>query len=272
MSSIAKIKLKPDLEKIANYLTPYQMKRALEEGYVTVEPVFDQEDGDRYKQQLEAVIDKHFLNELRDELLVVIFVGDEDLNEALQWDRETYDGINAAIEVSNFLLAIKQADNNHSIQIGIKQNSGTANRPSNKNYFISDQVISKWMGQLIVDAVESGKYPGFEFGDIFRDSIAGLNITGEKQELKIENLKNGASLKNRSFNVYKKRRQVHFCLHIKTFLDKYSILNAPEEVKITDAQANFFFDILSVLGYLNPDDIESEPKDYISAMIRNHTL
>jgi hypothetical protein len=271
MSSIAKIKLKPDLDKVANYLTPYQMKRALEEGYVIVEPVFDQEEGDKYQEKLDAVIKKHGLNNLRDELLVVIFTEDESLNDALISDREQYDGMNTAIEVSNFLLAIKQAEGNHSIQIGIKENSGTANRPSNKNYFISDQVISKWMGQLIVDAVESGKYPGFEFGEIFRDSIAGLNTSGKQQEIKIENLKYGASLKNRNFNVYKKRRQVHFCLHIKTFLDKHSILNAPEEVKITDAQANFFFDILSALGYINPDDIESEPKDYISAMIRNHT-
>ncbi|MFP5080486.1 hypothetical protein [Pedobacter sp. JCM 36344] len=178
MSSIAKIKLKPDLEKIANYLNPFQMKRALEAGYVTVEPVFDQEDGDRYQKKLEAVFTKHGLSELKDELLVVIFVGDENLNEALHWDRETYDGINTAIEVSNFLLAIKQAESNHSIQIGIKENSGTANRPSNKNYFITDQVISKWMGQLIIDAVESGKYPDFEFGEIFRDSIAGLNLMG----------------------------------------------------------------------------------------------
>lgn len=271
MSSIAKIKLKPDLAKISNYLNPFQMKRALEEGYVTVEPVFDQEDGDRYKQQLEAVITKHGLNELRDELLLVIFMEHENLNESLLYDKEQYDSINTAIEVSNFLLAIKQADTNHSIQIGIKENSGTANRPVNKNYFITDQVISKWMGQLIIDAVESGKYPDFEFGEIFRDSIAGLNLTGQQQEIKIENLKYGAKLKNRSFNVYKKRRQVHFCLHIKTFLDKYSILNAPVDVKITDAQANCFFDILFALGYINPEDIESEPKDYISSMIRNHT-
>ena len=268
---ILKVKLHPNLEVIKDYLGPWHLKTFKEQGYALLELAFEEEEYQRYARGLIDVIEKYKLSDLKDELLFVIFREDEILNDMLIDDKLKYDYIENTIDVSKFLLAFKNSKDSPNFQIGVKENTGTRNRPINKNYFIKNEEISKWMCQLICDALESGNVP-YGLTDPLGTEGLFLNINREKQEISIEKLKRGAELQNKSFNVYRRKRYVIFCESIKIFLEEYTPLKSPLGVKQTDAQANFFFDILSVLGYLNVDKINSDPKDFVHTMFRNSRI
>lgn len=267
--SIIKVKLNPNLDKLKTYLGEWHIKTFTKQGYAQLELALSEDQYQRYSDGLKGVIEKHKLSDVREELLYVIFREDEILGENLIDDKLRYDYLENTIDVSKFLLAFKNSKDNPNFQIGVKENTGTENRPNNKNYFIKNDEISKWMCQLICDALESGNLPYGLVDEKSMESIFPLNLSKEQCPISIDDLQRGANLQNKSFTVYRRKRYVEFCYQIKDFLEEYTMLKSPIGVKITDAQANLFFEILSVLDYLNPEKIDSEPKDFLNTMIRN---
>jgi len=262
-------KLHPDLTKIKSYLWEGQIPEHQKRGYVQLELVISEEQYESYTNGLKEIFVKYNLVEHTEELLFVIFREDEILGEKLIDDMLRQQHIENAIDVSKFFLAYKTAQDNPLFQIGVKVNTGTENRPNSKNYFIKNEEISKWMCQTLTDAIEKGNYPGGIFGEVWEESIVGLNITGKQHPLRIENLKTGSNLKAKSYNVLTNKRYVEFCQNLLFFLSVHTHLKAPEGIKMTDALANFMFDVLSTLQHLNRETIGSHPKDYINTMIKN---
>lgn len=267
--SIIKVKLNPDLEKLKTYLGEWHFKTFTKQGYAQLELALSEDQYQRYSDGLKEVIEKYKLQEVCEELLYVIFKEDEILGDGIRNDQQRHDYLENTIDVSKFLLAFKNSQDNPNFQIGVKENTGTENRPNNKNYFIKNDEISKWMCQLICDALESGNIPYGLVDEKSMESIFPLNLSKEQRPISIDDLQRGANLQNKSFTVYRRKRYVEFCYQIKDILEKYTTLRSPMGVKITDAQANLFFEILSVLDYLDPEKINSEPKDFLNTMTRN---
>lgn len=269
--SVPKVKFYPEISKINSYLNSWQIKQFEKLGYVELELTMSLEDYEKLCKKILTAIEKHGLLGQKEELLYLIFREDENLEELTYLDKLRFDETQKAIDVSKFLLGFNNAINNPLFQIGIKENVGTIYKPKTNSYFIENEEISKWMCQLILDAIENGQYPEYMFGATFTESIAGLKLNSEKYPIDIKHLTNGLNLKNKSYNVLRKKRYAQFCLAVKKFLESHTTLETPQGVKLTDAQANFLFDTLEALSYLDNDKIDSEPKDYIHSLIRNHT-
>ncbi|WP_029275091.1 hypothetical protein [Pedobacter borealis] len=268
--SIIKVKLNPDLEKLKTYLGEWHFKTFTKQRYAQLELALSKDQYKRYSDGLKGVIEKYKLQEVCEELLYVIFKEDEVLGDNIRNDQTRYDYLENIIDVSKFLLAFKNSQDNPHFQIGIKENTGTENIPINKTYFVKNAEISKWMCQVICDAIEVGNLPYGLVDEQSTENIFGSSYYDSQAPIKVENLERGANLKNKSFSVYRRKRYVEFCYEVKNFLEEYTNLKSAANVKVSDEQANFFFDILSVLDYLNFEKIESDPKDYINSMIRNH--
>lgn len=269
--SITKVKLHPDLKKLKAYLGEWHIKTFTEQGFAQLELALDEDQFQRYSDGLKGVINKYNMNEVRDELLYIILKEDEISGDNIRNDQQRYDYLENTIDVSKFLLAFKNSQDNPNFQIGVKENTGNENMPVNKTHFVKNTEISKWMCQVICDAIEVGNLPYGLVDEQSTENIFGSIYYGNQAPIKIKNLERGAHLKNKSFAVYRRKRYVEFCYEIKNFLEEYTNLKTSANVKISDEQANFFFDILSVLDYLNYEKIESEPKDYINSMIRNYS-
>jgi hypothetical protein len=267
---ILKVKINPNPQKISHYLTSNEIDKWNKLGYVQMELAMSTKEFEQYREGLVNAIRQFGLNDHLDELLFIIFTEDEILQNRLIDDETEYNGINNTIDVSKFLLAFKNGKSNPLFQIGIKENIGTIYKPKTVSNFIHSEEISKWMCQIILDTIESGNYPDFLFGDIFRDATIGQRISTEKESIPIASLEYGATLKNKSFKVYRKRRYAEFCLKILSYLNSYTELKTNSNIKITDKQAKFLFEILQSLNYLDKDTISSPPKDYINVMIRNY--
>lgn len=267
---IIKAKFTPDIKKLKVYLGEWQIKTFTAQGYAQLELALDEDQYKRYADGLKGVIEKYKLNEVREELLYVIFREDEILGDNIQDDQARYDYLENIIEVSKFLLAFKNSEDNPHFQIGVRENTGTELMPINKTHFVKNAEISKWMCQVICDAIEVGNLPYGLVDEQSTENIFGSTYYGSQGPIKIEKLERGANLKNKSFSVYRRKRYVEFCYQVQNFLEEYTNLKSSANVKISDEQANFFFDILNVLNYLNFEKIESEPKDYINSMIRNY--
>lgn len=268
---IIKVKFTPDLKKLKVYLGEWQINTFTAQGYAQLELALDQDQYQRYADGLRGVVEKYKLDEVREELLYVIFREDEILGDNIRNDQQRYDYLENTIDVSKFLLAFKCSEDSPHFQIGVKENTGTELMPINKTHFIKNPEISKWMCQLICDAIEAGNLPYGLVDEQSTENIFGSSYYGSQARVKIENLERGANLKNKSFSVYRRKRYVEFCYQIKNFLEEYTNLKSSANVKISDEQAKFFFDILSVLDYIDSDSIGSFPKDYINSMIANYS-
>lgn len=269
--SVPKAIIYPDLNKISNYLGGWHTERYTKLGYVELELIMPIEQYEKIKSKLLTTFDKYGLTEDREELIYIIIIEDEILDGMIYGDKLRYNETQKAIDVSKFLLTFKNAKDNPLFQIGVKENVGTIFKPKTQSAFIQDAEISKWMCQLVLDAIETGKYPQYDiFGEFFTESIAGLNF-GDRLPISDKSLKYGANLKNKSHTVFRKKRYVHFCFAVLRYLENFTHLKTPQGVKITDVQSNFLFEVLEILGYINGDEIDSEPKDYINSMIRNNS-
>ena len=268
--SLIKAQFTPNIDLLKRYLDNWHIKSFGERGYIQLELALDEEQYQRYYDGLKGVIAKYNLSDFQEELLYIIFREDETLGDNLRNDQQRHDYLENTIEVSKFLLAFKNSGDNPSFQIGVKENVGTHLMPINKTHFIKSAQISSWMCQLIWDAIEAGNLPYGLVDEQSTENIFGSAYYGNQAPIKIENLERGANLENKKFSVYRRKRYVEFCYEIKSFLEEFTSLKTPQGVKITDEQANLFFDVLAVFDYLDIEKIESEPKDYIGSMIRNY--
>jgi len=267
--SLLKISLNPDLDKLSGYISKPIIARYQKTG-VYLESTMTEAYYARIYNNLIKIFEKNNLLEHTDELLYIILMEDEILSDSMLDAEMNYQDIQNAIEVSNFLLAFKRAENNQYFQIGIKENIGTTYKPKTESAYVRNHEISKWMCQTIYDAIEAKKFPLGIFGETFLASAFNNNISKSALILE-ENLLKTANLKNKKPSVLRKKMLVTFCNYLRNYLEVHTHLKIPIGVSLTDAHSNLFFDVLETIGYLNRDAIESEPKDYIASMFQHNS-
>ncbi|ATP58942.1 hypothetical protein CPT03_21955 [Pedobacter ginsengisoli] len=257
--------LNPDFNKLKDYspnITDADITKVQEAGGVPVNLEYMREA--RYltvSEGLKTVVETYGIADHYEELLYLILQKNEQIRVRYDAYWQNYNDDLTSREVAKFLLAYKESKPNQHFQLVAKPLTGSV--------AIKDTAIAKWMCELIYKAIEARDFPLDVFGeklfyDLFGDNFASGN------PISLDRLKATAQLSPRKPTVRVKRLLVEFCLYIQVYLIKHTNLTTPSDVLLTDAQVNFFFDVLELLGYLDRDDIESEPKDYIHTMIRNH--
>lgn len=196
-----------------------------------------------------------------EELLYLILQKNEQIRVRYDAYWQNYNDDLTSVEVAKFLLAYKESKPNQHFQLVAKPITGSV--------AIKDTVVAKWMCEQIYKAIEARDFPLDIFGEKLLYDLFGDDFASDSP-ISLDRLKAMAAISPRKPTVRVKKLLVEFCLHLQVYLINHTSMTIEADKFLSDAQANFFFDILELIGYIDRDKIESEPKDYIHAMFRNH--
>jgi hypothetical protein len=257
-------KLHPDFNKLKAYfrdITDQIIDQVEANQGVPIHLEYQSED--RYNDLsygLKIVLNDYNIEDHFSELLYLILKKNEDIRKRYDVLWTNYNDDKTSKEVASFLLAYKQSKSNQQFQLVLKPITGSVT--------IKNTEIARWMTDVIYNAIERKEFPLGTFGSKIMQDLFGDNPF-DVDEISIERLE--AASKKTAQKPTKRISQLHveLCLYLQTYLIHETHLTIPENVMLTDAHANFFFDVLELLEYLDRNEIESEPKDYMHAMFRN---
>jgi hypothetical protein len=198
-------------------------------------------------------IEEHFT-----ELLYIIINKVEENEAIFERKQQEYSQYEASSQLANFLLIFKDKDPNSVFQITAKSNTKTAQ--------VKESSLAKWMYQTIYTAVENKQFPMDEMGLRILNDLFG-NDPFNAEEISDERLRKIATLK-----VYKpsyKPFLAELCHHLKHYLIEHTHFQIDEGKNMTDKLANFYFDVLELLGYVDREKV-AVPKDYIYSTLNNY--
>jgi hypothetical protein len=254
----------PDFRKLKTFyphLTEGQINQIEAQGGVPIHlDYMDEVEYYRVADGLKVVLDKYALTNHYTEILYLVLKKNEQIRERYDAYLLNYNDDLTSREVAKFLLAYKTSKPNQNFHLTAKSVTKTVT--------IKDSAISRWMAELIYNNIEEGNFPLGISGEKINYDLFGEDLNSKS--ISLERLEATANLKPRKPTVRVKKLYVEFCRYLKTYLVNQTHLIVPDNITLTDAHANFFFDTLELLGYLNADKIESEPKDYLHAMFRNN--
>ncbi|MBB5437947.1 hypothetical protein HDC92_001621 [Pedobacter sp. AK017] len=260
--------LNPNFNRIKEYIpniTDADITTIQEAGGVPINLEYMSEVGYlRFSEGLKVATETYGIQDHYEELLYLILQKNEQIRVRYDAYWQNYNDDLTSREVAKFLLAYKESKPNQHFQLVAKPVTGSV--------AVKDSVIAKWMCEQIYKAIEARKMPLGIFGEKILFNLFGDDFDFDTNAtISMERLKATASLSPRKPTVRVKRLLVEFCLHLQVYLIKHTSLTVPDNVLLSDAQANLFFDILELIRYVDRDKIASEPKDYIHTMLRNPT-
>lgn len=204
---------------------------------------------EKTKQKLRTLIDDHNLTQHQQSiffLLLYTYVVIDDADEYLNFNLHRK---NQTKQLAQFLLALKITPYNKLVSLNLKSvhESGTAK--------ITDPELITWIYKGIQQQLEIGsQHPGF--------------MTPHDMELNTED-----DLVFHATQVIPRPTRAPIADYFMP-LHKYLINETgfkPEgSAHLSDEMARFYFELLTILEVINPDKIQSEPKDYIHACFTNH--
>ncbi|WP_231424945.1 hypothetical protein [Pedobacter sp. Leaf250] len=255
--------LYPDYNRLQDYypLTQDQIANFGDRGVEITSEHYNIEYYQGLADRFVKIAEDNGIGEHFNELMFIMIVFNDRLVEFIDGMWENYNDELKSKELAAFLLAYKTALPNHDFQLTAKPVTGSVT--------IKSQSMAHWMCSLIYDAIEQRKAPFDVFGYKLNYDIFGEDFKTDKP-IDVERLKKAANLKPKNPKTLLKGFYCQFYYHLKPYLIKYTNLTSSTDVFITDAQANFFFNVLELFNYVDRDSITSEPKDYINTMLRNN--
>lgn len=203
----------------------------------------------RTKQKLQTLIDDHNLTPHKENILFLLlytYVLIDDADEYLNFNLYRK---NQTKQLAQFLLALKNTPGSKLVSLNLKSvhESGTAK--------ITDPELITWIYKGIQQQLESGsQHPGF--------------MTPHDMELTTEE-----DLTFHATQVIPRPTRApiaDYFMPLHKFLINETDFKPEGSAQLSDDMARFYFELLTILEVINPDKIQSEPKDYIHASFTNH--
>lgn len=256
--------LSPNFNKLKAFypnITDSQINQIEQLGGVPINLEYLSEDDFlRVSEGLKTILQRYQLEEHHTELLYLILLKNEDI--AVRYDArwQSYNDDQTSRDVAKFLLTYKTSNPDQPFQLTAKAFTGSAS--------IKSPPLARWMCEVIFTAIEKQEFPPSLFGAKVYQDLFGNNPF-DVEEISMERLEACSNLNPRKPTVKLRKLYVELCQYLQLYLINETPLTLPEGARLTDAQANLFFDMLELLGYINKDNVESESKDYMHAMFRN---
>lgn len=261
------IHLSPDFNKLKFYFrdkTDAEVADATKNGVTIGFEYLDENEYERISQGLRRIFNEYGLSEHYNELLYFILRANESSNVQYNQLVDIYNENLKAREVAQFLLAIHQLKANEKVQLVVKPTT----TPS---VAIKDVSIATWMAELIYTNIEQKNFPLDLFGTTLSGQLFNERYFDEDSPLDLAKLEALANSRPKNPKPRLKKLNYQLCIFLQPFLEEHTHMTLPDNVKLTDAQANFFFDVLELIGYFDRESIDSEPKDYMHALFANNS-
>jgi len=204
-----------------------------------------------------------------DELLFLTLIYNEQLWLTYNQYCDFYEGDVKAKEIAKFLLSYKTAKPDNPLQLVLRENVGTHSKPISKSASIKDSEIAEWMFDIIYKAVASAKFPLGVLGEQILSHLK-INLNGTTKEIQLDDLERTANLSLSTPSVRRRNFMVELCYNILPFLREYTIFKNKPNVRLTNDQALFFYDLLSILGHKDVMITRLIDREYLHMIFRNY--
>lgn len=200
------------------------------------------------------------LGHLEELIFLIIYYNEQMVNYSdTLW--QNYEDDKISKEVAAFLLAFKKNEIDGDIQLAIKDKDGT--------HSIKNNAVSKWMCNLIAEAVEKGNMPFDVFGEKIFYDFFGMKMDFNNK-LEIEKLQQASKIKLKTPKVLQQKIIVKFYEYLKPYLEDNTNLITKDKSALTNIQAEFFFDLFHILGLLSFEDAKPTKAKYMRTIIKNN--
>lgn len=255
---------KPNFKRLNKYYTfPHsveQMKIYHADGYaIVLNHVYTDEAVAELETGFTALVAKYSLSAYRDDLLFLV-LGKIDEHEAILDELYfQYDQRKRTKELAQLLLTVVETPPNQYDSLVLKTLLKTTK--------LTDKTTLQWIGSSLIDSIQSGNMLAKDFEyrimtDFFETTENGKVLSPAKlaieAERKIETPTKG-----------EKASYADICLYLRPYLINETDIRPDPERLFSDAMLNFYFDLLVLFGYLDPNKIMSEPKDYMRTLLNN---
>ena len=249
-----------DFRKLISYFSNLPTNRGVLPTTINLEYI-GEENFSRIHLELLPILESYQLQAHSNELLYLILMKNDQIRERYDAYWQNYNDDITSKEVAHFLLAYKTSNANQQFHLTAKPITGSLT--------IKDSAIARWMMEQIYKAIETKNYTLDLFGEKMLYNLFGSHPE-QATELSLERLSSTASMKIVKPTKRINKLYAEFCLYLQDYLHEQTPLTTPIGGKLSNAQASFFFDVLQVIGYLDTDKIQSEPKDYIQAIYQSY--
>jgi hypothetical protein len=224
---------------------------------VRVEPFFDSQNdlkfcGDHIleiESGFRLICNKYNISEHYDNLMYLSLSMLKEIDELKFHAEDTYAYKKRSKELAQLLLAFKESGERHFTNLMLKTLTSTVK--------ISEPKLMTWICSLIEDSIQNGSVPYH---------VLGLEDMQMNDEVQLEIKANQRLIIP---PVGFKKYYADFCFHLYPYLINETRLRPEANVLLSDAMANFYFDLLVLLEMLNPNEVQSEPQDYIRTILKN---
>ena len=162
-------------------------------------------------------------------------------------------------EVAQLLLAFKETEpkDYHSIHFKTRENTTK----------ITDKRVIELILNLLSDGIRDRNYGIGSFEWTLSEQL--FDETSKGKQLSIPKLEVQAKQTIISHKRKEKGLLADFCLYMFKYLEGETDMR-PEKTKLLpDRMLHFYYDVLVLFELINPNSIDSEPKDYVSSLLRN---
>ncbi|MCX3266468.1 hypothetical protein [Pedobacter agri] len=254
--------LLPDFRKLSDYFNNLQEHHILEVEKLGGVPVHLEYYNEQMFRELEVNLNKllnHYnLQHHFKEMLYLILSKSEEIGKQWTAYKQKYNDDIMLKEIATFLLGISRIKPNETLQLNIKPSLSETIKLKNSD-------VTKWVTDVMYKAVENQDFPLSLFGTqiytLFDDGFGG-NLSPAK-------MKQASELKPDNPRHKLLPMMANMCFYLQSYLINQTHLTLQPNTSLSDVQANFFFDLLSMLQYIEPELINSEPKDYIYSLLAN---
>jgi len=252
--------LLPDFRKLNDYFSNLQEHHILEVEKIGGVPVHLEYYNEQMLRELETdlhrLLDLYGLQPHYTEMLYLILSKSEEIGKQFTAYKQKYNDDTKIKEIATFLLGILTIKPNETLQLNIKPSLSETIKLKNND-------VTKWLIEMIYQAVENQDFPLSLFGTqiytLFDDGFGG--------SLSPAKMKKASELKPDNPKHKLLPMLADMCFYLQAYLINQTHLTLQPNTYLSDAQANFFFDLLSMLSYIESDSIGSEPKDYIYSLL-----
>lgn len=255
---------KPDFQLLSKY---YQFPNSVEvmnaqseDGYAIVIDWYDTDEKvAEIENAFKAILKKYGLIAHFDNLLFLLLGKTQEI-EAIQYELNfQYNQKKRTKELAAFLLTYVNSDKKQLNGLALKTFTGTGK--------VSDTNLIQWMCDSIIKSLINGDVLVSDYEYNIRELVFDRTNTGLK--LSIEKLQVQANKTVSS--PYRNIRSLHagFCFYLYQYLISETDIKPDPNAMFSDAQLMFYFDLLVLFDFINPDNVESDEKDFMRSILVN---
>ncbi|MBE9584011.1 hypothetical protein IM792_06080 [Mucilaginibacter sp. JRF] len=256
--------VKPDYHLLSKYYRLSTEPDIMQEKYsggliVELMMCTTNEQASAIRQGFETIVNKYDLFAHLNNLLYLVFNKINIIDSVLYEYDWAYSYAKRTRELAQYLLAFKESDISRRNGLILKTQTSTAK--------IEDANLIELIGNSLIKALKTGNVPlsVIEYNTIDRF----FDQDGNDLKLSLTKLRREANTNLESPKKRYNEQLIEFCLYLYPYLTNETSIKPSENTLVSDAQLNFYFDLLCLFEFLSPDNISSEPKDYMRTLLKN---